>query len=348
LANVRRAGNMVAMDARTATPNTAVERPSDPYHAGEQVLQARVGTRERLADVGTRIVRDHMPDPHRELFHKLPFVLVGSVDASEQPHASLLAGAPGFMRTPDAGTLAIDTPSDAADPLQAALHVGASLGVLAIEPHTRRRNRMNGVVRSVRADGFTLHVQQSFGNCPKYIQGRHARWLGDGAAPTGAQRMARLDLAAASLVRGADTFFIATAVPPSQIGASAAQGVDVSHRGGKPGFVRVQRGADGVDVLTVPDFAGNQMFNTLGNLQLYPRAGLLFIDFARGDRLHVAVDTELLWQGDELAAFAGAQRLLKMRVREARRLHGGARLAWSEPVLSPFLQDTGTWQDIRD
>ena len=117
-------------------------------------------------------------------------------------------------------------------------------------------------------------------------------------------------------MRGADTFFIATAVPPAQIGASAAHGVDVSHRGGRPGFVRVQRDADGVDVLTVPDFAGNQMFNTLGNLQLHPRAGLLFVDFARGDRLHVAVDTELLWQGDELAAFAGAQRLLKMRVRE--------------------------------
>ena len=289
-----------------------------------------------------------MPDPHRELFHKLPFVLVGSVDAAGQPHASLLAGAPGFMRTPDAGTLAIDTLADAADPLHGALRPGASLGVLGIEPHTRRRNRMNGTVDSTQTGGFTLQVQQSFGNCPKYIQGRHARWVGESAQPVVAHRMAQLDLAAASLVRAADTFFIATAVAPAQIGASAAHGVDVSHRGGKPGFVRLQRGADGVDVLTVPDFAGNQMFNTLGNLQLHPRAGLLFVDFARGDRLQVAVDTELLWQGDELAAFAGAQRLLKMRVREAVRLRGGARLAWSEPLLSPFLQDTGRWQDIRD
>jgi hypothetical protein len=149
-------------------------------------------------------------------------------------------------------------------------------------------------------------------------------------------------------VRGADTFFIATAVPPAQVGTSAAHGVDVSHRGGKPGFVRVQRGDDGVDTLTVPDFAGNNMFNTLGNLQLHPRAGLLFVDFARGDRLHVAVDAELVWQGDELAAFAGAQRLLKMRVLEVLRLRGGAPpLAWSAPLLSPFLQDTGNWQDIR-
>ena len=338
---------MVTMDAETATPNSPVEPPADPYHAGEQALQARVGMRERMADLGARVVRDHMPDPHRELFHKLPFVVVGSLDAAGQPHASLLAGAPGFMRTPDARTLAIDTMPDAADPLRESLRVGASLGVLGIEPHTRRRNRMNGLVRSARAQGFTLHVQHSFGNCPKYIQGRHSRWLGAASEPVVAQRMGQLDLAAASLVRGADTFFIATAVPPAQLGASAAHGVDVSHRGGKPGFVRLQRGADGVDVLTVPDFAGNQMFNTLGNLQLHPRAGLLFVDVARGDRLHVAVDTELLWQGDELAAFAGAQRLLKMRVREARRVSGGARLAWSEPLLSPFLQDTGSWQDFR-
>ena len=83
-----------------------------------------------------------------------------------------------------------------------------------------------------------------------------------------------------ALVRDADTYFIASSVPPSRLERSAAHGVDVSHRGGKPGFVRVDRDADGVDTLTVPDFSGNNMFNTLGNLSVYPRAGLLFVDFA--------------------------------------------------------------------
>jgi predicted pyridoxine 5'-phosphate oxidase superfamily flavin-nucleotide-binding protein len=161
------------------------------------------------------------------------------------------------------------------------------------------------------------------------------------------QRSARLDPAAASLVRGADTFFIASAVPPPQIDFTAAHGVDVSHRGGRPGFVRVQRGADGVDVLTVPDFSGNNMFNTLGNLELHAHAGLLFVDFARGDRLHVAADARVLWQGDELAAFAGAQRLVQFRVREVLRLSGGPRLAWGEPVPSPFVQATGDWEGGR-
>ena len=316
----------------------------DPYHEGEQTLQRRVGWRERLAEVGARVMRDHMPEPHRELFGKLPFVLLGSMDAAGQPHASALMGAPGFLRTPDAQTLAIDALPDAADPLHAALRVGASIGVLGIEPHMRRRNRMNGVVRAVHARGFELQVRQSFGNCPKYIQARHARWVDEQASQATAQRMTQLDLAAASVVRGADTFFIASAVPPQRIESSAAHGVDVSHRGGKPGFVRLQRGADGVDVLTVPDFAGNNMFNTLGNLALHPRAGLLFIDFARGERLHVAVDARVLWDGAELAAFAGAQRLVQFRVREVLCIGGALRLAWSEPLASPFLRDTGSWE----
>ncbi len=330
--------------------NTDAMRLRDPYHEGEQALQRRVGWRERLAEVGTRAVRDHMPEQHRELFGKLPFVLLGSIDSAGQPHASVLMGAPGFMRTPDAQTLAIDALPDAADPLHAALRSGASIGVLGIEPHTRRRNRMNGVVRALRARGFELQVRQSFGNCPKYIQARHARWIESDSTrvmPVAVQHMAQLDLAATSLVRGADTFFIASAVPPAQIEASAAHGVDVSHRGGKPGFVRVQRGADGVDVLTVPDFAGNNMFNTLGNLALHPRAGLLFIDFARGDRLHITGEARVLWDGAELAAFAGALRLVQFRVREVLRISGAPRLAWSEPLPSPLLTATGQWDGTQ-
>jgi uncharacterized protein len=333
------AGSMMGVIDSDAT---AIE----PFHAGEQALQARAGVRERMAQAGPRVIRDHMPEPHRELFGKLPFVLIGSVDDSGQPQASLLAGVPGFMRTPDAQTLTIHARPDAADPLHDALRVGATLGALGIEPHTRRRNRMNGVVEAVHAWGFSVHVQQSFGNCPKYIQARQASWLGRDDAPVSATHSAQLDAHMAAIVRHADTFFIATSVPQRELGASAAHGVDVSHRGGKPGFVRVERGADGVDTLTVPDFAGNNLFNTLGNLRANPRAGLLFVDFQRGDRLHLAVSAQIEWEGAELAAFPGALRLLRLRVREALHLSGAPSLAWSGAELSPFLQSTGTWADV--
>ena len=52
-----------------------------------------------------------------------------------------------------------------------------------------------------------------------------------------------------------------------------------SHRGGHTGFARSSQAPDGGDLLTLPDYVGNFMFNTLGNLLDWPQAGLLFIDW---------------------------------------------------------------------
>jgi predicted pyridoxine 5'-phosphate oxidase superfamily flavin-nucleotide-binding protein len=147
-----------------------------------------------------------------------------------------------------------------------------------------------------------------------------------------------LDQAARDLIRRADTFFIATAYPAAA-GGGSSHGVDVSHRGGKPGFVRVD--ADGT--LTAPDFIGNFFFNTLGNLAVNPRAGLLFVDFDSGDLLHVAADAQIIWEGRELESFAGAQRLLRFHVREMRRIEGALPLRWGTAGISPFLARTGDW-----
>jgi len=307
-------------------------------------LQRLVGMRERLAEVAALVMRDQMPDPHRELFGRLPFLLLGSVDADGQPHASLLAGPPGFVHTPNGRTLAVAALPQAADPLSRALRVGASLGALGIEPHTRRRNRLNGTVSACHAQGFEITVQQSFGNCPRYIQARQPQWVG--AADARATRVVEadaLDADGVALVREADTYFIASSVPPGRLGRSAADGVDVSHRGGKPGFVRVGRDGEGVDTLTVPDFSGNHMFNTLGNLSVHPRAGLLFVDFAGGGLMQLSVDTEIVWDGPEVAAFAGAQRVLRHRVRAMLRIEGATGLRWGPAQRSPFLQGTGGW-----
>ena len=323
----------------------------DPFHEGERELQELAGVREQSSALA-RGIRGELPAQHRELFARLPLVLVGSLDASGQPHASALAGVPGFLSAPDPGHLRVDALPAASDPLAHALRPRASLGVLGIEAHTRRRNRLNGIVSAVDELGFTIEVQQSFGNCPKYIQARRATWA---AGPTGAaardgqraRRTSQLDFAARELIAAADTFYIASA--HANAGAAdgdPSHGVDVSHRGGKPGFVLLEHEA-GADVLTLPDFSGNGMFNTLGNLATHPRAGLLFIDYARGDLLHVAADAEIVWEGPQLNRFAGAERLLKLRVREALRVEAGLPLRWSEPELSPFLLDTGAWPSRR-
>ena len=299
------------------------EGPSvSAFHAGEQAMQARAGVQAQMAQIGPRVLRDHMPDQHREFFGLLPFVVVGSVDPLGQPWASVLAGAPGFMQSPDPTHLHIRARPLPHDPLNATLRDGASLGLLGIQPHTRRRNRMNGTAW-MQGEGFTVEVGQSFGNCPKYIQAREPVWMPDAPAGRIAYEGPGLDEAARELIRAADTFFIASAHPLAAAGGEPSHGVDVSHRGGSPGFVKVAG-----EVLTVPDFMGNHFFNTLGNIAVHPAAGLLFVDFHRGDLLYLAVQAEVVWGGAELASFDGALRLLRMRVTHVRRVQGALPLRW--------------------
>lgn len=323
------------------THGAVADRPHEPaggspFHAGEQQLQSLCGVRERIEAAGRAMVRDHMPDQHRELFEKLPTLYMGTLDAEGQPWASVLCGAPGFVRTPDACTMRIGARPAADDPAAAGLRRGAAVGLLGLEPHTRRRNRMNGVVAADDAAGFGVRVVQSFGNCPKYIRAREPLLGTERAgAPAARAQGPRLDDAARALVQQCDTLFIASSsgatVEPA---ARAGAGVDVSHRGGRAGFVRWQREAAG-DVLTLPDYAGNRLFNTLGNLLLWPHAGLLFVDWERGDLLQLAARAELQHDGPALADHPGAQRLLHLRVQRGWWRPAAMPLAWRAGALAP-------------
>ncbi|ATA57094.1 flavin-nucleotide-binding protein [Variovorax boronicumulans] len=314
-----------------------------PFHAGERALQSLVGSREQMEAMGPRVIRDYMPDQHREFFALLPFLVVGSLDADLQPWASMLAAPAGFVHSPDATHLRIDALPGAGDPLTGQLVPGATLGLLGIQPHTRRRNRMNGTVEALDAAGFMVEVQQSFGNCPRYIQAREPVFAAPPAHEPAVQWLDTLDLAAERLIGAADTLFIATAYPDAVAAGDAADarshGVDVSHRGGRPGFVRVDAGG----VLTVPDFNGNRFFNTLGNLQAHPRAGLLFVDFDTGELLHLSATAEIVTEGPEVAAFEGAERLMRFHVTRALRRPAALPLRWGEAALSPHLAGTGRW-----
>jgi predicted pyridoxine 5'-phosphate oxidase superfamily flavin-nucleotide-binding protein len=310
-----------------------------PWHEGERAVQERVGVRERLEQLGARVIRDAMPDQHREFFSQLPFVIAGTVDGAGQPWASVLAAPPGFMHSPDPRQLVVRARPLAHDPLQENLANGASIGLLGIEPHTRRRNRLNGVVHGLNEAGFSVQVSQSFGNCPKYIQAREPVYAENATHAAPLVEGGQLDDAARRMVARADTLFIATAYAGDVLEAGRAGGVDVSHRGGKPGFVRVD--ADGT--LTMPDFFGNFFFNTLGNIAVHPRAGLLFIDFENGGLLYLAVQAEIIWEGAELEAFPGALRLLRFKVLAMKRVQASLPLRWGQSELSPALQATGTW-----
>jgi len=278
-------------------------------------------------------IRDHMPDPHRELFGKLPNLLLAVQDDSGQPWATMLHGPAGFVGSPDAHTLRVRARPLADDPLAAWLVEGAPVGLLGLEPHTRRRNRANGVVRTLFEDGFEVQVLQSFGNCPKYIHARRPESVAVHRTAPPQRFGPALDAASLALLRRADTVFIASA-HGAHPGTVRAEGVDVSHRGGRPGFVQVGSGPHGLR-LTLPDYVGNSFFNTLGNLLAWPRAGLLVPDFDDGSLLHLTAQASIAFDGPDFDACPGAQRLLHLDVLEGYRRPEALALRWSAPEAPP-------------
>jgi predicted pyridoxine 5'-phosphate oxidase superfamily flavin-nucleotide-binding protein len=260
-----------------------IERIAAPFHPGE--LRAQVQAGGGPAGSG---IRAAMPDQHRGFFPLLPFLCLAAPDADGWPLAALVQGAPGFVTAPTPTALAIGALPDPYDPLAALLRPGVELGVLGLDLSTRRRNRANGRLATHDANGLTMEIAQSFGNCPKYIRVRQLHRALPRSAP--AERFDGLSAAAAALVQASDTLFVATSSGP---GAGRWGGMDISHRGGPPGFVRVAG-----DSLCIPDYAGNRYFNTLGNLQLDTRCALVLVDFASGDVLQLQGRGQVLWEPD--------------------------------------------------
>jgi predicted pyridoxine 5'-phosphate oxidase superfamily flavin-nucleotide-binding protein len=305
-----------------------------PFNPDELVAQALAGGGPR----GAGGIRHFMPERDRLFFAGLPYIFVASIDAGGWPLATLLTGRPGFVQSPDPSSLYIAALPEIGDPAAAALVPDRSLGILGIDFSTRRRNRVNGRIVSRDEHAIGVAVDQSFGNCPQYIQLRTLTCdLEAGsvqAAPAAIESFTNLDEAAQDAIAGADTFFVASR---SRTGDGAAFGADISHRGGRPGFVRV----DG-NVLTIPDFRGNRYFNTLGNLIAEPRASLLFVEFETGDLLQLQGIAEVDWSGST-ERFTGAERLWRFHVARGWRRAASVRLRWSLSEYSPTTLRTGIW-----
>ncbi|TXH80585.1 MAG: FAD-binding oxidoreductase [Rhizobium sp.] len=327
-----------AAPAETITPVDA----SSIWHPGEIALQETVGVRRVMERQGAQVIRDHLIDQHRLFFPLLPAIVIGAVDQNGDVWATVREGQEGFLSVPDSKTLALDVTADDQDPAEAGLLDGCAVGLLGIQLGTRRRNRLNGIVRDRGVSGFSVSVRESYGNCPQYIQLRNYAFA---TTPIGVkpsrQETNSLSEVHRALISASDTFFVASYVDRGD----CRQG-DVSHRGGKPGFVRIDR--DGS--LTVPDFAGNLYFNTLGNILLSGRAGLCFPDFESGALLQITGRAEVLLDSPEVALFQGAERLWRVYPERVIYRPGALALRWMkvEGGESPNSLMTGSWDDVRD
>jgi len=314
------------------------ERPS-PWHAGEKHLQQLVGASESMDTFGRKVIRDYLPEQHRNFYRILPYIFMGAVDEQGFPWATILEGPPGFVDSPDPKQLRFRSLPGQGDPAGEHLQVGSAVGLLGIDLITRRRNRINGRIMSMTASEFTVEVEHAFGNCPQYIQLRQIEKTPDepGSLSPPLERLTQLDDAARQVIREADTFFVASYTDVD--GDPDRREVDVSHRGGNPGFVRVED-----NCLTIPDFAGNLHFNTLGNFLLTPLAGLLFIDFTTGDLLHISGRAEVITDSPEIQAFQGAERLWRVQVEKVVRRPGALVSRWRFQGVSPNSEMTGSWE----
>lgn len=274
---------------------------ANPFHSGELEAQ-RLAGESAIAERNSAVISDSIIAGALPFLKQQKMVVLGTESEDGNLWASLLFGWPGFVSPEDARALRFDRDQmrrTEADIFWRNLRPGARAGMLAIELATRRRLRVNGVFESVQDEGFVLGVREAYPNCPKYIQRRTLTW-GEETQPelnTTGTSGTSLEPEVVELLDAADTLFIAS--------AHVERGVDVSHRGGNQGFIQ------SLDTRTirVPDYAGNSLFNTLGNLLADPRAGVTVMDFPNGRMLQMTGHASVAWnQPDEQGLTGGTGR----------------------------------------
>ncbi|MBJ3811365.1 pyridoxamine 5'-phosphate oxidase family protein [Streptomyces flavofungini] len=295
--------------------NTEQQHVADPYRPSSRAVQDRVGVRELADHVGRSMGQGIRPVAAAFLELQPMLVLGGADPASGKVWASLRTGEPGFVRATGPHQISLTTELPDTDPLTPALKTaGTPVGTIALDPRTRRRMRLNGRARPTRR-GLAIEADQVFSNCPKHLQKRE---LLGARAPYLAPRTTRgtaLTPPQCALITASDTFFLATV---------HETGADASHRGGNPGFVRVLSPRE----LEWPDYPGNAMFLTLGNLTADPRAGLLFLDWTTGATLQLTGTAVTVYAAD-------GTRTVRFTVAEARATESASPWIWSAPEYSP-------------
>lgn len=251
------------------------------FHEGEKSFHRALGIEERMDEIGNRVIRDHMPDQHRDFFTQLPMIHICALDKNGHPCAILRVGAPGFISSPDEFTLVINSTPLMGEPADLQLVEGSKVSVVGVEFATRRRNRLNATISAHENNQIEMKVDQSFGNCPKYIQIRNMFPPEETDVNSEVETVKTIGENERKLIGSIDTLFIASR--SSKIDSEPKNGVDINHRGGNPGFVEI------LDEQTIqfPDYLGNNIFNTFGNIVGDPRVGVQFIDFESGTLMHL-------------------------------------------------------------
>jgi uncharacterized protein len=259
----------------------ATHQPADAgFHAGELAVQRKAGVRDEAARLSRMVGPAELSGGIARFLARRTLLVITGRDEAGRVWTSPLTGAPGFLEVRSGTQLAIHAAFPLGDPLHG-IAAGQKAGMVIVDFAAQGRVRVNGILTAATDDLLVVEVEQAYGNCPQYIQRRQLTPAGK-AAGGDERRGAALEARDVELIRSADTFFLGTVNPE--------RGADASHRGGAPGFVRVSGHG-----LWWPDYSGNNLFNSLGNLASNPEAALLFFDFSAGRTLHLSGTAETKW-----------------------------------------------------
>lgn len=300
------------------------------YHTGELEMQTKAGVSEQ-AQHASLLIHEQMPKVARDFLAGQRMAILSTRDAAGAVWASALTGKPGFMRAVDSQTLEIDAQPATGDPLLANLHNGEPVGVFIIQFSTRMRMKVKGRAEIVGESRLLVHAARVYSQCRKYIQSRVM--IEDSPQPIVEKEIMRgkvLTPPQQEWIRQADTFFVASFHPET--------GADAAHRGGNPGFVEVIDQA----TLAFPNYWGNTMFNTLGNISLNPHAGLLFLNFNTGSTLQITGKARVIWDQERISKFPGANQVVEYQVNQSVETPHAMPLRWrfiaysaSNPAAAP-------------
>jgi len=252
------------------------------FHSGEETIQALLGVSGEARQL-EGMVRNGLAPAAIRFLPTFRFVMATSVDAAGKVWTSFLTGPQGFISVVSDQTISLSSISE--EVFSDNIKGNEEVGLLFINFEARLRLRVNGTV-AIENDRVLLTIKQAYFNCPKYIQSRKTEWVGwkKNSRQSYAESLSDSQI---EIIQKADTFFIST--------YAAGHGADCSHRGGNPGFAEVLNH----NTIRWLDYPGNNLFNTIGNLQVNPNCGLLFIDFVTNRILQMIGAAQFVTRGQD-------------------------------------------------
>ncbi|KXT07391.1 hypothetical protein AC578_431 [Pseudocercospora eumusae] len=281
-----------------------------PWHEGESEMRKAM----RAPDVDNPTVPTLSPQLSNHL-RIAPLIAIGTLDAEGRPWTTLWgSGQKGLSQPLGGSIIGIKTPvTGKHDPVVEILvgkeangevvrqeDPGRMVSGLTIDLETRKRTKMYGrmiagalISRDDEVMGeeehivetqLVLKIEQSLGNCPKYLNAKHI--VEAKSKPELVSESPQFSQQALDLINKSDLFFVSSSQKDLDM--------DTNHRGGPAGFLRVASNEASGAVLCWPEYSGNRLYQTLGNLFVNPRAGLCVPDFDTGDMLYLTGSTEIL------------------------------------------------------